>query len=169
MTRPNLAQELAKHLDLKGRLLAAFPELRDDPDALLDTLDGATDLRVQIEAILNSAEEDRMMAAALQGRLADMEARLKRFDARQDRKREIVALAMAEAGLKKIELDIATVSLVNGRQSVIVTDETAIPPAYLRQPPPVPDKKLIGAALREGPVPGCQLTNAPPHLQIRRT
>lgn len=163
-------QEAQRVADLRAQLLLAFPELEQDDAALNDTLSGESTLQEQILAILNSAEDDKCMAAALEIRIHDMTERLSRFTERQRKKRELAAQAMGEAGLKKIEDAAMTVSLVAGKPSVRIIDEAALPEAFLRHPKPVPDKTAIGNALRDGEkVSGAELSNPGFYIVVRRT
>jgi hypothetical protein len=75
--------------------------------------------------------------------------------------------AALEATSGRVRVGIHTATTSAGRASVAITDDTAIPAEYMRQPPPQPDKAAILAALKAGEdVPGVLLRNGPPVLRI---
>jgi hypothetical protein len=80
------------------------------------------------------------------------------------RAREELAAAllgvMAETGLTSVRIPWGTWYLRDAPPRVIVTDESALPPEFLAQPPPRPDLAALRAALRAGrDVPGAILGN----------
>jgi hypothetical protein len=80
------------------------------------------------------------------------------------REREWLATAlrdvMAETGLTSVRIPGGTWYLRDAPPRVIVTDESALPPEYIVQPPPRPDHAALRAALRAGrEVPGAVLSN----------
>ena len=154
----------------KATLLALYPSLAEDDPALIDSLDGETNVTEAIAKVIRSAEDDRAMAAALKIRMAEMGERAARLEARIEHKREIAAKAMDQCGLKRVEAPDFTASLAQGKPKVIITDETALEAAYLFTPAPKPDKTKIAEHLKGGCiVPGATLSNSPPHLTVRRT
>ena len=75
---------------------------------------------------------------------------------------------MQTANLKSLPLPEATISITNGRQSVVITDEDSVP-SQLGTVKWTPDKTAIGNALKEGEtVPGAKLQDGAPTLTIRR-
>ncbi len=166
----NVHVELAHHVALRDRILAECPDL--DEQTLADTLQGATNLYEAIAAVVRSMGEDESMIEGLESRLAEMAERKKRLEARIDKKRELVAVGMAEADIKKFVDPAFTVSLVPTQRAVIVLDESQLPPDYMRTPEPPaprPDKKLIKQAITDGYlVPGATLSNGGQTITIRR-
>ena len=80
---------------LHARLLAEIPDI--DGETLADTLEGITDLREMLAAIIRSALDDEALAAGLSTRLSEMKARIERFETSAKRKRELALRAMNEA------------------------------------------------------------------------
>lgn len=147
-------------------LLAEHPDLADDPDTLLDTLDGIADAGDVIARLVRKARLDRATAAALKTLQDDMAMRRARYEARGDRL-EAAALSLMQAiGERKIERPDLTISVRAGRPELIVDDD-ALPDAFCaftRRP----DRVAIRNALTGGvEVPGARLGNAAPSLSVR--
>ena len=168
--QPNVHVELAHHVALRDRILAEVPDI--DEQTLADTLQGACNLDEAIAGVVRSIGDDESLIEGLENRLGEMQERKKRLEARIEKKRALVATAMAEADMKKFVDPAFTVSLVPTQRAVIVFDESQIPPDYMRTPEPPaprPDKKLIKQAITDGyDVPGCTLTNSSFTVTIRR-
>lgn len=161
----NVAQIAAQ---IKSRLLETFPELAEDEQALMDTLEGLTDFNELAERVIASALNDDALAVALKARQADMSERCGRFEARSKAKRAAVATAMETVGVKKIEAPECTISLRAVAPKVVITDETKLPETYwvetvMRRP----DKDAIKDDLKVGPVLGATLSNGSITLAIR--
>lgn len=154
---------------LRETLLVQYPSLADDEQALVDTLDGISDLDLAIAAVMRSREDDLAFIVALERRVEDMSERAKRFEARAEAKRQAVFSAMQTANRRKIEFADFTLSISAGRASVRVTDETKLASRFMKQPPAAPDKTAIGAALKAGEdVPGAEFSNGTETLTVRR-
>lgn len=167
MTNP-LTFEAMNVAYLREKLLATFPELREDDQALADTLDGLTDFNEMVCRIIDSAENDGAMAAVLKTRIADMQTRVARFETREDRKRQAVAAAMEAAVVKKIEAPEFTISLRNNPPKVVVTDETRIPAEFWKEKiVKTLDRTLLKEALETDIVPGAELSNGGASLTVR--
>lgn len=160
---------LTLHQQYREMLLVQFPELADDEAALLDTLEGLTDLNDTLIAILRSRDDDLMLTAGIDARIKELSERKARFEARADAKRSFVGRVMEESGVKKLEAPDWTVSLGRKPQAVQITDETAIPADYWREKTTrTVDKVAIKAALATGDVPGAALDNGGTQLTIRK-
>ena len=92
----------------------------------------------------------KRMAAGISLRLADLKARLERFEARAKRKRQLALQAMAEADMPKLVEPDFSASLKLGAPSVEIQAEDKIPAAYWKPQPPKLDKLGILAALKTG-------------------
>ena len=152
----------------RERLLAHFPELEEDERALLDTLEGETSLQEQIIALMRSADNDRILGLGIKERMAELAARLSRMEERHDKKRELIASAMAAADLKKIEAPDWTLSLRRIPPSVVIQDEGAIPEQFKKSKTVVSvDKAAVKEALANGPVEGAVMSNGGIGLSVR--
>lgn len=163
-------QAAGLHATLKDRLLAQYPELAEDEQALFDTLDGLTELQPALIAVLRSRDDDLMLVEGIKGRMAELGERLRRLDERADNKRAFVTDIMDQSGLKKIEAPDFTVSLGRKPTSLIITDEAAIPEDYWREKTVKSvDKTLIKQALQDNfTVAGAALSNGGVQLTIRK-
>lgn len=164
-----LHESVVAYQRLRETLLVQYPSLAEDEQALVDTLDGISDLDLAIAAVMRSREDDLALSQALKLRIDDVRERLARFEARADAKKAAVFSAMQAAGRRRMEMPEFTLSMGAGRAAVRITDETKLPASVMKQPPAVPDKTLIGEKLAAGEtVPGAELSNAQPHLIVRR-
>ena len=115
----------------------------EDSELLADMVEGETSIDRFAEISIEQIENDAGMIEALKLRIADMTARKQRFEQRQKSTRQLVAWLMSEAGMKKLELPVATLSLRNIQPSVKVVDEALVPSRYWVQRDPVIDLKNL--------------------------
>jgi len=138
-----------------------------DDATLFDTLDGLTDLTDQCNAVIGSALADEATADGLRDFIGALDARCERIRTRAIAKRAAVRAAMEDAGVSKLALPVATLTLGAGRPSVVVFDEDLLPSAFWRVRRDV-DKAKIAAALKNGEaVPGAQMNNSPNVMTVR--
>src|SRR5687767_13022464 len=120
-----LEGEFNRYTELRRRLLEADPEI--DERTLADTLEGTTDLREAIAAVIRSALDDEALIKALEARLENMKARLTRLEARAEKKREIALAAMEEADIERILEPDLTISIRAVSPGVVITNQAVIP------------------------------------------
>ena len=140
--------EVNKFQVLHARLLAEIPDI--DEETLADTLEGITDLREMLAAIIRSALDDEALAAGLSTRLFEMKARIERFETGAKRKRELALRAMDEAQIAKLMEPDFTASLRHGAPTLEVVEESKIPAAYWKPQPPKLDRQGLLTALKAG-------------------
>lgn len=166
---PPLSNTVAIYNAIKAQLAEEF-DLEDDDAALLDTVDGETDLKevlAGMAAIVNTYEE---YAEALKRIIDANKERKDRFERKADKLRQSIGWAMQEAGLKKVEAADVTLSLRNNPPSLVTTIEPEDAPENFRTVKTTYafDKKAIKEAIAEGDGPEwAHLNNQPPSLQIR--
>lgn len=166
MTMHLLDLERTRFLELRRRLLDVFPDL--DEETLADTLEGATNLREALAALIRSAQDDACMVKALKERVEGLKLRLARIEARVAHKRQIACDTMEIAGVRKLAEPDFTASLRPGPPGVDVLDEALLPQAFLVPQPPKPDKRGILEALSSGEsVPGAVLRLPRATLSVR--
>ncbi len=98
----------------------------------------------------------RHTAAAILA-LADLQDAAKAAEAEL---RDVLAVVMDGTGCSAVRIAAHTVTLGESPRAVIITDAKKIPADLWNQPAPTPDKRRIGALLKEKKdVPGCTLSN----------
>ncbi len=117
----SLIHELSHHQYLRDKLQEEFPDA--DEETLRDTLEGMTNLTDMLGAVLRSQLDDLALTAALRARIADMQERLARIDARAAKKRELVISTMERADIRKITEADFTVSLRPKPPPLVLVDE----------------------------------------------
>jgi len=158
--------ELLRHHLIRDRLLAAYPDL--DQETLLDTLEGASDLKEMLGAITRAYLDDRAFAAALKQRLADMRIRLSRLETATSNKRVLIAEVMGKADLRKVMEPDFTLSLRDVPRGLSVSDEAEIPETYWLPQPAKLDRQAVLQDLRSDvPVPGAALNNGGKTISVR--
>lgn len=158
---------VAEYQRVRGMLLASFPELVDDPQALSDTLDGETGLLDAIDVLIRASRADEAMESALDGMIGEMRERKARIGSRAAKQREAALALMQAADIKKLERPDFTATVSAGRAKVTIADESLIPSQFTRTKVE-PDKTAIKAALDAGlVVAGAVLGNVEPILTIR--
>jgi siderophore synthetase component len=166
MNIPPLKFEVQRYRVLRERLLEAFPEI--DGETARDTLEGITTLHELIAEIIRSALIDAALQTGLHSRLEDMRERLSRLEQRETKKRQLVLEAMSEVGLTKLEQPDFTVSIRSGVPSLVVVAESEVPDDFwLPQAPKLNRQALLGELKRGANVPGAQLGNPKPILNVR--
>lgn len=160
----SLHQQIA---DLQGEiasLLARYPELADDEDLRADMLEGETDLKGVLEKLLGAMREAETMFAANGERVNALLERMNRFTAKKDAMRSLIQMLMDRAGLQKLQLPEATLSISYRKSSPVVTDENALPDEYVKI-----IRKPDMAKIKEAETlpPGVSLSNPKPTLTIR--
>ncbi len=103
----------ATYRALRGRIRALDPSL--DEQTLADTVEGLTNIREILAAIVRAALADEALAQGLKGRVAEMEGRLERLRERAAKRRQIVKETMVELDIKKLTAPDFTVSVRPGR------------------------------------------------------
>lgn len=151
----------------RALLLEAFPELAEDTLALADTLDGMSMLPDMLASIITAALDDETMADAITSRVKDMHERRDRFFRRAGKRREMAQTLMEHAGMPKLERPEFTASLRNVPPGVVITDEAALPDAFMKISKS-PSKTAIKDALLAGQdVPGAALSNGGRSITVR--
>ncbi len=152
------------------RLLADCPELREDDEALVLSLESETDATELCDLLLENIQLLDAWEAALKSRIDRLKNRIDYLKFRQTRLEQTIISILQAAERKSLPLPHGT-PVIRYNQHVVVIEKELVPPEFRRQPP-LPewevDKKLVGAALKaHQPVPGCALSNLEPSLSIR--
>jgi hypothetical protein len=162
----HLTTELLKHRHLRESLKSEFPEA--DDESLEDTLEGLTDLTDMIAVVLRSHLQDLALIRGLKGRIAEMEARVGRFERRAAKKRQLATSAMGQAEIRKISEPDFTASLRRGSPPLLIVDEVRIPVEFWKPQPAKLDRQKLLTMLKAGQdVPGAVLGAAGCILLVR--
>jgi hypothetical protein len=138
-----------------------------DETLLADMLEGETGLREFLETGLDAKLKSEELIDGIGIRMANAKARRDRFEQRSDAVRQLMFKLMTHAGLRRVVLPEATLSIRAGQPRVIITDETLLPPDCVRVRTE-PDKVAIKERLARGePVPGATLSNSESVLSVR--
>lgn len=165
-SRAAVGMEVSKHRLLRERLLAECPRL--DEETLADTLEGLTDLKEIIAAIIRSALVDQALAKGLKSRIDEMDARLDRLEHSASTKRQLALSAMKESGLRSLREVDFTASTRPSPPALVVTSEKEIPAEYWLPQPPRLDRQGILSCLKRGAaIPGATLNNPQSTLAVR--
>ena len=165
MTAP-LIRELTYHEYFRAQLLERFPEA--DEETLKDTLEGLTDLREMLAAVIRSRQEDRTLAMALKLRVEEMQERLSRFEHKVEKKRDLVAHVMERAHIEKVIEPDFTASLRQVPQPLIISDEPAISEEFSKPQPAKLDRRKLIDCLRSGQqIAGAHLGNGGRTVSVR--
>lgn len=140
----------------------------DDADAHVDAIKGETDLFEIVCDLVGRLATIEALCDGLSEHIKKASARKKRLEDQAEMIRTAIGAAMDQAGLRKIEAPLATVSVRKVPPKVLVTEEADLPAAYLKTKVE-PDLKVIGKALKDGlAVPGATLSNGSETISISR-
>jgi hypothetical protein len=152
-----------------------YPELANDEEAWALTIESETDAHELLQKLEDKRRLALIAAAQIKGSIEglkiniinDLEARLARMDRCDEGMRKLLFKVMEMAGIRSKVFPYSTLSIANGQQHVIITDEAIIPDVLFRIKRE-PDKARIKEMLKAGQtVRGAELSNAEPHLTIR--
>lgn len=165
------------HARAMTQLLEQFPELDPEDPFFIDTLEGMTDFRPAVTAIVEHYRRLLAEAAGLRAQAeayaADLIERAKRYETKAEVTKARLERVLVAVGGGKMDEPAFTLSLRQNPPPVDVFDISFLPEAYLRPPPPPePDKVAIRKALndperREEVELAARFGNSPPSLQIK--
>jgi hypothetical protein len=148
-------------------LLAAYPELAEDEELRADTIEGETDAHRILARIVAVERDADSMAKAIADRARDLAGRRARHERKKEAMRVLLLRLLKAAGLPKVALPEATVSVSEGRDSVEIVDADALP-AELVRVERIPDKKAILDVVKGcGEIPGARLVTGGETLTVR--
>jgi predicted ribosome quality control (RQC) complex YloA/Tae2 family protein len=144
------------------------PEIDSDDETLrVDMLEAETDFHRFLDAVIDRKQDAEEMVEGIGRLIENNKARKARYERIAEAMRDTAHKIMDHAGVRKFVLPRATVWISAGQPKVIVTDEDALPADCVRIKR-APDITAIKDHLKRGePVPGVELSNAEPHLNVR--
>ena len=162
----NLEFATTTYRAIRDRVRAHDPQI--DEQTLADTVEGLTDLHEILAAIVRAALADQALASGLEGRIAEMQARLDRLQDRAAKRRMIAKDVMVELGLKKLSAPDFTASIRPGTPALMVIDEAAVPSIYWEPREPRLNRQELANDLKQGAeIAGVTLSNPEPVLSVR--
>lgn len=173
MTAPSawkMEQAFSALQSARARIAADERLIDDATGEILDVERMEGDAVALLHQTLRAAAEADAMAKLSDDRMDTLKGRRDRYKARAENLRGAAFAAMDVLELARVELPDLTASLAKGVAQIVITDESALPDAYIRVVPEqrAPDKAAIAASLKAGiAVPGAELSNSLPRLQIR--
>jgi hypothetical protein len=162
---------LSREADAAQSLLANLRDIiGDDEQAATDAIEGETNLIETITAVVHRINEIAAHKDGIKDYVGRVKSRLERLERQEELMRTALLSAMATAGLKKLELPTATITLKATPPSATIISEADIPPQFWKPQEPKLDKKAVLDALKaKQDVPGAMLSNGGETLQIRNS
>lgn len=164
---------LARNIEIEAEaarslLMNIRSVVKDDEDAVADTIEGETNLLEVVSEAAERVAELEAMAAATKDRIDALKIRRDRFERQAENIRTALLCALGAAGLKKLELPHATISCRPVPPKATIFAEADVPPQFWKPQPPKLDLAAITAALKsQTAVPGAALTNGSETVSIR--
>lgn len=171
MTKPAndnyLAADVANLEAEFASLLVSFPELADDDTLRADVLEGETNFHAVLTRLVNGERDADSLAKAVAGRISDLQARKSRSERRKEALRGLMFRLLKAAGVPRVPLAEATISIGKKAASVEIVDEALLPSSVVKITTS-PDKKAIAELLKTGAdVPGAKMGEAGEQLSVR--
>jgi hypothetical protein len=141
---------------------------QDDPQLILDMIEGSTELHEAILVVHGEIQEDGILAEGLKAAIEGLQSRLARVEKSIETRRQIILSAMVKAEIGTIKSPTATLSVKETPRKTVISEEAEIPAKFWKPQDPVLDKKALGDALKAGEiVPGATLSNGGITLGVR--
>ena len=148
-------------------LRISYPELEDDEVLKLDVFEGQTDLHYILAKLVDSERDADSLAKAVAVRISDLQARKSRAERRKEALRGLMFRLLKAAGVPRVPLAEATISIGRKAASVEIVDEALLPTNVVKITT-APDKKAIAELLKAGTdVPGAKMGEAGEQLSVR--
>ena len=149
-------------------LRAKFAELiAEDETFAADLIEGQTNLNEAIGGVIEQMAADLANIEGLTAYIEKFSARKDRLKTRVEKLKEALFEALKQAGRRKEEHSMATVSVRKTPRAVVVENEKEIPASYWIEQDPKLDKKTLAADLKKGyTVAGAKLSEQGETLSI---
>src|SRR5262245_40602783 len=121
---PNAINELTNAIN---SLLTQYPDLIQDEVLRHDMIEAETNANDIIEHLLTEIREAEVMSEAIELRLRELKTRQQRFERRREALRKLVLRVMETAGLPKMELAEATLSVRHIPPAPFIVNEGEVP------------------------------------------
>lgn len=148
-------------------LLLEYPQLADDEELFRDTLEGNTRFNEIMDRLLIEMRDNETLAEATSARIAKIRERQTRLTHRAQFYRSLMHRLLTVTGIQSVALAEAKVSIMKSPDKVIITDENAVPDAFMKITKE-PNKTAIKNAIKTGTyVPGAALSNGGTTISVR--
>lgn len=160
-----------KELAAAAALKEAFATLlADDPELLLNTIEGETSLLEMVDALALADSHDVALQSGIKDAIGSLESRQERVERRVATRRALIERVLAMLETKKLERPVATFTLRDLPPKVEIQDDADLPARFWKPGAPKLDRSALKEALEAGEaVPGARLTNGSQSLTIRRS
>lgn len=163
-TVQKVGQELANAMEIRAALAS-----QDDPQLIIDMIEGSTSLHEAICVIYEENIEDEAMVSAIDKMISDLDTRKSRLQRAIEGRGNIILMAMERAEIQTIKGPVATLTAKATPPKVEIEDESLIPSKFWKVSDPTLDKRLINETVKGGEdVPGTRKSNGGICLQIKR-
>lgn len=158
-----IGDELNNAIDIRRMLRE-----QDDPQLILDMIEGSTELHEAILVVHDEIQEDAILAGGLKAAIETLQSRQARIEKSIETRRQIILSAMVKAEIDTIKSPVVTLSTKNTPPKTIITEEAQIPAKFWKAQDPTLDKRALAEALKAGEiVPGAELSNGGITLGVR--
>jgi hypothetical protein len=149
-------------------LLADFPDLADDEQLRADMIEGATSFNDVIRRLVIEAKTAAGKAEGVKITVKELSERKARLEHQEERIRALILSLMQMAGLRKLPLPEATLSVTDKKPQPLKPDSVdGLPDEFIRVTRDV-NMAAIHAAYKEGRIiDGIAMSNGGVVLQIR--
>jgi len=163
------SHELYRETEAAKVLLMQIADIVADDDQLAaDMVEAETNINEAIDHAVQRLALDFAAMRGLDAMIDDLRKRRDRAEKRIENMRTALAVAMEQAGRKKIERPAVTLSLRSVPPSVVVTEEGDIPSVYWEPQAPKLNKRALLKALKEiRDIPGATLSNGGQTLALK--
>lgn len=149
-------------------LLSIRDDVDGDEQLKQDMIEGSTNFLEAVDQAASRLQELRVYLDALKSAREEMDARIERFKAQEERIRAALLVGLGAVDMKKCERPIATISVRAGSPQVVIRDENKVPTSYYVEQAPKLDKKKVNEDVKAGvKVPGTELVTGDPAVSIR--
>lgn len=153
-------------------LQAMLDDAEDDnaEQAIADTLLGMSgEVGDVVESVVKYIKNLEGLADSVAAEVERLKGRIAQQNRRAAAAKDAIKALMDAAGYKKVSTALFSVTLADGRESVQVLDESAVPDDYVVVKTVIsPDKKAIAAAFKAGEkIPGCEMVRGQKSLRIK--
>lgn len=162
MLNPQVIRQQIENLKL------IHPELLEDEEAWLASLESETNVNELLTSIVRRIEDTKALVVGTKDRFEELKARKDRFEHRVDTLRGLAFKIMDAAGLQKAELPEATLSVRKGQPQLVGEPDVSKLPDDLCKIKREANLTAIKNVLLNGAsVEGCTLSNGAPTISIR--